>query len=181
MKEKSEIKRRQVGVRFVGVCDTVGAYGLPIEELTDAVNTPAVPDESPSTRTSWRSSSGAMKTRMRPVSRLACRSPSPRTFRASKGSRMRTRNVRSKTGDNCVVRSAAIHFFHRAAERFCRLAEVTRHFRCGAPSSLSFRVLKRTTSPGARLRALIRLRPVPVNTKWPRLSSQRIRSARMAL
>jgi hypothetical protein len=44
------------------------------------------------------------------------------------------------------------------------LAEVTRHFRCGAPSSLSFRVLKRTTAPGTRLRALIRLRPVPVNT-----------------
>jgi hypothetical protein len=41
---------------------------------------------------------------------------------------------------------------------------ITRHFRCGAPSSLSFRVLKRTTAPGARLRALIRLRPVPVNT-----------------
>ena len=37
MKEKSEIKRRQVGVRFVGVWDTVAAYGLPIEELTNAV------------------------------------------------------------------------------------------------------------------------------------------------
>jgi hypothetical protein len=38
MKEKSEIKRRQVKVRFVGVWDTVAAYGLPIEELTDAVD-----------------------------------------------------------------------------------------------------------------------------------------------
>jgi hypothetical protein len=37
-------------------------------------------------------------------------------------------------------------------------------FRRGTPSSLSFRVLKRTTAPGTRLRALIRLRPVPVNT-----------------
>ena len=37
-------------------------------------------------------------------------------------------------------------------------------FRRGAPSSLSFRVLKRTTAPGTRLRALIRLRPVPVST-----------------
>src|SRR5580704_383416 len=55
----------------------------------------------------------------------------------------------------------------RAAERLhCRLAGVTRQsaFRCGAPSPLSFRVLKRTTAPGTRLRALIRLRPVPVNT-----------------
>src|SRR6202043_1977754 len=54
-----------------------------------------------------------------------------------------------------------------AAERLhCRLAGVTRQsaFRCGAPSSLSFRVLKRTTAPGTRLRALIRLRPVPVKT-----------------
>ena len=74
------------------------------------------------------------------------------------------RPVTDPSGDNCVVRLAAIHFFHRAAERFCRLAEVTRHFQCGAPSSLSFRVLKRTTAPGTRLRALIRLRPVPVNT-----------------
>jgi len=85
---------------------------------------------------------------------------------AGHGSGRATRNGRSKdlSGDNCIVRSAAIHFFHCAAERFCRLAEVTRHFRCGAPSSLSFRVLKRTTAPGTRLRALIRLRPVPVNT-----------------
>src|SRR5438105_11823981 len=48
---------------------------------------------------------------------------------------------------------------HAAAERLhCRLAEVTRQsaFRCGAPSPLSFRVLKRTTAPGTRLRALIR-------------------------
>jgi hypothetical protein len=38
MKEKSEIKRKQAKVRFVGVWDTVAAYGLPIEELTDAVD-----------------------------------------------------------------------------------------------------------------------------------------------
>ena len=46
------------------------------------------------------------------------------------------------------------------------LAGVARQsaFRCGAPSFLSFRVLKRTTEPGTRLRALIWLRPVPVNT-----------------
>ena len=37
-------------------------------------------------------------------------------------------------------------------------------FRRGAPSSPSFRVLKRTTAPGTRLRALIWLRPVPVST-----------------
>jgi Uncharacterized alpha/beta hydrolase domain (DUF2235) len=35
VKEKSEIKRRQVGVRFIGVWDTVAAYGPPIEELTE--------------------------------------------------------------------------------------------------------------------------------------------------
>jgi hypothetical protein len=57
--------------------------------------------------------------------------------------------------------------FEIARQRLhCRLAGVTRQsaFRCGAASPLSFRVLKRTTAPGTRLRALIRLRPVPVNT-----------------
>ena len=36
--------------------------------------------------------------------------------------------------------------------------------RCGGPSSLSSRFLKRTTTPGARRRALIRFLPVPVKT-----------------
>jgi hypothetical protein len=76
--------------------------------------------------------------------------------RATASQRTERRQLRHAVGGNS--------FFHRAAERFCRLAEVTRHFRCGAPSSLSFRVLKRTTAPGTRLRALIRVRPVPVNT-----------------
>jgi hypothetical protein len=53
---------------------------------------------------------------------------------------------------------------HSRIDQF--LAGVTRQsaFRCGSPLSLSFRVLKRTTAPGTRLRVLIRLRPVPVNT-----------------
>ena len=36
--------------------------------------------------------------------------------------------------------------------------------RCGGPSSLSSRFLKRTTTPGARRRKLIRFLPVPVKT-----------------
>jgi uncharacterized protein (DUF2235 family) len=36
MKPNSGIKRQKVKVRFVGVWDTVAAYGLPIQELTDA-------------------------------------------------------------------------------------------------------------------------------------------------
>ena len=84
-----------------------------------------------------------------------------RALQVIAGERRATSGQRRATTASCGRRQ---FIFLSRSKRFCRLAEVTRHFRCGAPSSLSFRVLKRTTAPGTRLRALIRLRPVPVNT-----------------
>ena len=75
-----------------GVADTVlSAIDLSQEPANTASRVSSeLSNQSPSTRTRWRSSSGTMKTRPTPVRRLACRSPSLRTFRARKGSRMRS-------------------------------------------------------------------------------------------
>lgn len=67
-----------------------------------------------------------------------------------------------------------------AHDRPSPISRTSQAFRKGPRPSFSSRILKRRILPDVRLRAVIRLRPVPVNTNLARLSSQRIRSAWIA-
>ena len=67
-----------------------------------------------------------------------------------------------------------------AHDRASPISRTNQAFRKGARPSVSSRILKRRILPDVRLRAVIRLRPVPVSTNRARLSSQRIRSAWIA-
>ena len=61
-----------------------------------------------------------------------------------------------------AVRSVCFHR-GRGLSR-CRFTGVVRQSSVGGAVDLSLPILNRTTTPGARLRALIRLLPVPVKT-----------------